>query len=790
MKLRLPSILLSALVAAQMCTTANADTVVASGVSYDVGKASPFYSGTKTDLSEDYLHCWATSASNVLQNWQDKYSDNAVTTDLPNGTVAEPDGAATGTANLQVYRTILENSYGRQIGEDKKVHNLGGSNGGTSAEVFDWWFKNVSGGEGEVLSEVRTGEGSQYYTMFGDAATSTTITGAGYVYNDFTDKNLKDMFATSNGGGITLTIHQTGSTAPFSDELGEHTMGESRSHSITCWGYETDDEGNISAMFLSDSDDLSYGVFKVQAQHREGYDSLQDYQWQGMIPNVLSIHLDTDDTHDGYNGNFEVVIQQATAIVTPKTAQLNDGASTEAATAVDASGKVTENTALTKVEEVSGHGVVVGNAEAGKLVILSSDNDAGLRLVGNKANEAGLTVEKGSLASVEKLDVSGYNGSALDLDGRAYLHDGSVSITDNHATNGGAANTETYLEIEGNSKVTVSGNSATNKGGAIYNTGILSVFGNTSVEFSGNTASANGGQDIYNAKGGIVNIYNNDEVVFKSSAQGAAVRNEGELYIAAQEGHTVTFEGSSLDSRGGKTYIGVDLSGDATDSKGGATFTNEDGSKSTQILAASDTVTPHTPVKEDVGLVDPSFTHYEQRTPATLENVTVNVNEIAGTSAKASSVTGANIVSNGGLLVKSLTLDASDTIKTTSGDITMTNTVIKLKDFSHTTEGSQHTFDLSGLTAATGTLTLNNVVFDTTGMDLDIGADDTVLITFAPMVELTDAQLSKATGTNLRGELQGENAVIFHGNNLAPEPATATLSLLALAALAARRKRH
>lgn len=780
MKLRLPSILLSALVAAQMCTTANADTVVASGVSYDVGKANAYYSGVKTGYAEDKLHCWATSASNVIQNWQDKYSGNAVSASVPNGVIASPEGAAEGTVNLAVYKTILANSPGTW------------SAGGNPKEAFDWWFKNEPGGW--ILSNAREGADATYYNIFTDSTTARFGDG-----DNYTDKDLKDTFAASGGAPVTLTIHQTGSTVPFTDALGFHYAGESRSHSITCWGYETDDKGNISAMFLSDSDDLSYGIFKVQAGYREGYDSVQDYNTQEETDpakrrtTTTSIHLDTDDLHDGYNGNFEVVVQNSDAIKTPAGAKLNSGASLSPDSTPDASGKVTENTALTKVEEVSGHGVVVGNAEAGKLVILSSDNDAGLRLVGNKANEAGLTVEKGSLASVEKLDVSGYNGSALDLDGRAYLHDGSVSITDNHATNGGAANTETYLEIEGNSKVTVSGNSATNKGGAIYNTGILSVFGNTSVEFSGNTASANGGQDIYNAKGGIVNIYNNDEVVFKSSAQGAAVRNEGELYIAAQEGHTVTFEGSSLDSRGGKTYIGVDLSGDATDSKGGATFTNEDGSKSTQILAASDTVKPHTPEYTKDGSFD-QFTHYAERTPATMENVTVNVNEIAGVSAKTSSVTGADIVSNGDLLMKSLTLDASDTIKTTSGDINMTNTVIKLKDFSHSTAvvegGTQYIFDLSE-TLTAGTLTLNNVVFDTTGMgDLNIGENDSVLITFAPTVVLTDAQLSKGADTNLRGELQGKNAVIFNGGNLAPEPATATLSLLALAALAARRKRH
>lgn len=775
MKLRLPSILLSALVAAQMCTTANADTVVASGVSYDVGKANHYYSGAYTGYNEDYLHCWAAAASNAIQNWQDKYSGNAVTSSLPNGVIASPSGSAEGTANLAVYKTILDNSAESHVG--------------TASEAYNWWFRNQA--SGEVLTAPRA-EGD-YYNVFGSSDAGIKQGASGWYFNA---NDLKSAFEKSGGNAVALQISQSGNVVPTVDpDLGELT-GDCRSHAITCWGYETDEAGNVTAAYLSDSDDLSYGIFKANTQYESRYNAVMEYQYQMEGIELPGLYLDTDDKHGGYNTGMEVRVLSAEMINTPAGATLNDGASTTPSTAPDADGKVTQNTKLTANTAISGKGVSVGSGEEGKLVMLTSENGKELNLTGNGAATSGLSVEHGSLASLDNVSISGYNGSGVELEGRGYLHDGTVSIKDNHATNGGAVKTSTYLEIEGNTKVDISGNTASNKGGGIYNgkDGIVSIFGNTEVTFSNNTA-ANGGSDIYNAKGGIVNIYNNNKVEFKSS--GAAVRNEGELYVAAQAGNDVTFTGSSLDSRGGTTYVGTDLSGDATDSQGGVKFTNEEGTKTLSVKAASDTVTPRTPVRtswtreiDGKTEVMTGFDHYEQRTPATLENVTVNVNEIAGTSAKASSVTGANIVSSGDLLMKSLTLDASDTIKTTSGDINMTNTVIKLKDFSHTTEGSQHTFDLSGLTAATGTLTLNNVVFDTTGMDLDIGADDTVLITFAPTVELTDAQLSKATGTNLRGELQGENAVIFHGNNLAPEPATATLSLLALAALAARRKRH
>lgn len=765
MKLRLPSLLLSAVVAAQMCATANADTVVGSGVTYDVGKAHPYYSGATTSYGElDKVHCWATASANVVQSWQDKYSGNAVATDLPDGVVAKPAGTADGTANLEVYTTILDNSKTAA--------------GGSAKEVFDWWFKNTATSDAKVLTTPREGADADYYDIFTGATTQKV--GDDW---DFTDKNLKDAFAASNGGPVVLTIHQTGSTVPFTDELGYHYAGESRSHAITCWGYETDADGNISAMFLSDSDDKSYGVFKVQAQHRTGYDSLYDYQWEGMMTTCTSIHLDTDDLHDGYNDNFEVVVQHAEVLLTPDTAKLNDGASLTPSTAPDADGKVTQNTKLTANTVISGKGVSVGSGEEGKLVMLTSENGKALNLTGEGVATSGLSVEKGSLASLDNVSISGYNGSGVELEGRGYLHDGTVSIKDNHATNGGAVKTSTYLEIEGNTKVDISGNTASNKGGGIYNgkDGIVSIFGNTEVTFSNNTA-ANGGSDIYNAKGGIVNIYNNDKVEFKSS--GAAVRNEGELYVAAQAGNDVTFTGSSLDSRGGKTYVGTDLSGDATDSTGGLKFTNSEGTETLRFLAASAPVTPHTPEYVEAEPYK-QFSNFAQRTPAVLENLSVSLKEITGVSADQSSISGANVIATGDLNASKITLDTTSTI--TANAITLNAVVIDLKGVEGAVKGDTITYDLSGLLTASTGVTMNNLVFDTNGLALTEGQQ--VVVTLGNTLEGT-ARLLTAEGLRNQTTL-ADGSVFFSANSpIVPEPATTTLSLLALAGLCARRRRH
>ncbi len=766
MKLRLPSILLSAVVAAQMCATATADTVVGSGVTYDVGKAHPYYSGATTSYGElDRVHCWATASANVVQSWQDKYSGNSVATDLPNGVVTKPAGTADGTANLEVYTTILDNSKAAKTG--------------TAQEVFDWWFKNTAAPGATVLTTPRTGDDAKYYDIFtGD---TTKKFGDG---QSVTDQQLKDAFTVSNGGPVVLTIHQTGSTLPYDDELGSHFAGESRSHSITCWGYETDASGNISAMFLSDSDDLSYGVFKTQAQYRTGYDSLMDLYYGE--PNLTSIHLDTDDLHDGYNGNFEVVLQYAYALDTPAAAKLNDGASLAPSTVPEADGSVKQNTKLTANTAISGKGVSVGSGEEGKLVMLTSENGKELKLTGNGAKTSGLSVEKGSLASLDNVSISGYNGSGVELEGRGYLHDGTVSISDNKAENGGAVKTSTYLEIEGNTKVDISGNSATNKGGGIYNAkdGIVSIFGNKDVTFSGNTASKDGGNDIYNAKGGIVNIYNNDKVEFSSSNGGAAVRNEGELYVAAKEGKDVTFVNASLDSRGGKTYVGTDLSGDATDSTGGLKFTNSEGTETLRFLAASEPVEPHTPEYQQSGLMK-QFTNFAQRTPAVLENLSVSLNEINGVSADQSAISGAEVVATGALNASKITLDTTSTI--TANAITLNAVVIDLKDVASSTVGDIITYDLSGLLTASTGVTMNNLVFDTNGLELTEGQQ--VVVTLGNTLEGT-ARLLTAEGLRNQTTLADGSVFFSASSPIVPEPATTTLSLLALAGLCARRRRH
>lgn len=769
MKLRLPSFLLSAVVAAQLCTTANAD-VVGSGVSYDVGKLS-YSSDPSITKADDSLYCWAASGANALQYWQDTYLDYAdKPAQTPNG-IGDGYNSPQGTDYLEIYQEVIKN------GENDKT--------GATEEMYNWWFKGepVSNNSTSVLPS----QDGYYNQLFAptedkDGQSMTTPVASS---NLSTDPNggllasMKEIFAVQGQVPcFKLHVYDVVNLVPAYDfEKGENVMASQigNFHSITCWGYESDGE-NVTALILSDSDDEYFGAFRVNVTYEDKSQYPEKYmvdalglQWANAMPGPAVLTVLANDDQNSYYGNMLTFLASANSILTPESYVDAEGNTVDVAKdakGADALGDnhtLLRNTSLTKDETISDDNLTVGDGQ--QIVILTSSGAENLTLEGNGDKEAGLDVKAGSLVSLKNVSVSGYTNGGMNLDGHGYFDNGSLEITDNSKKgNGAGALNEHYMEVKGNETVTVSGNSATGNGGGIANDkdATLSISGNGTVSFSGNTAAK--GKDIYNAAGATALIVNNEEVTFASGK--SAVTNDGALYLGNTTDQKITFKDSTLDGNG-TTYIGQDVRKNNYD--GAVDFTK--GAQTTSIKAN------------------------KSGTPATLDKLSVSAEEIIGTSAKASSVTGADIVSNGNLLMKSLTLDASDTIKTTSGAITMTNTVIKLKDFEHTTSsvegGTQYIFDLSETLAATGTLTLNNVVFDTTGMgDLNIGDKDSVLITFAPTVVLTDAQLSKGADTNLRGELQGEHAVIFNGGNLAPEPATATLSLLALAALAARRKRH
>lgn len=736
---------------------------IGSGQFYDVGKGT--YSsnagaqivGTRT--VNDSLYCWAGTGSNLMQYWQDtylQYEDSPGAT--PNGFVEgggfnNPDG----TRYLNIYERVLEMSQK--------------NGGGYPREFFDWWYKGSSEGMTPGLLEQ---PGTGYFEqMYKTASTSQVyeVEPNPLGVHQF----LQDCFKTQ-GTAVGLSIY-----------------GNCQ-HAITCWGYETDQNGNISALILTDTDDRYFGAFRVDVEVKDIL--YWDYPFED-IPVLF-----TDD-ETGYYGNGYNFFMWVDAINTPdsytneagETIDLRDAKQLKPAeSTVQAGETMVQNVLLTEQKTVTGQGMTVGDGQ--RIVVLASDNGAGLSLSSGSQTPAGgtgLSVAQGSMVSLENLDIDGYDGGGLEVVGKTYLHDGQVSITNNHSdTDGGGASVSTYLEIKDCEKVVFKGNSSDGKGGAIYNKGnpavedsavpsIVSIRGNGSVLFEGNSAQE--GNDIYNARGGKVNIAENGSVRFNGSG-GVAIVNKGELFLAADEGKSIDFINTSIDSTGGTVYIGRDING-RNESNTGVVHFNENA-----LTIASRAPQIESRMYEGYFFV-PTYPELELSSPLStvFTNVTLAADAIIGhgQSPEESIVEFAAISTLAPLTMMNLSMDTTSTLTGEDGvPITLSNVEVYLtaSDLASPesrvgTGGEDFEFNLYDMFA--GNFSFNRVSFVT--VDIPELTQD-ALVAF----NLGNAYLSDMLITLNGQAVNGEN-VYFRSTPYVPEPSGGTLVVLSLAALAARRRR-
>lgn len=547
MKLKLKAAVLAAIIGAGMAGNASA-TTIGGGRIYDVGKGS--YSKEEAAQANDSLLCWAAAGSNIIQYWQDAYGD-LVKAGTPNGYADNSYGQPDGTRYLAVYEDFLK-------------HNV--NNGtGFHTQAIDWWFRNTR--QGQLTAK------ENYYAGSGDvlpAAVQRTLADNGSV-SDF--QAMLDTGFAGAGQAVGLNIWQ------------EHTgdfWHNSRYHAITCWGYETGADGRMTALYLTDSDDYEYGAFRVEVK--------SGYAWNPetgeLDEDMPGIILETDEPLDGYGSRFVVSVREVTTLSMPH--QAVKPAAVESAPL--AAGAVVEgNIKLSGTNTVEGSGVRFGNGR--DAMIAAGESGAGLVLSGGFGDdvdvEVGLTVEKGAMLSLDNLDVSFYFDGGMDVNGKAYLHNGDVFVYGNFAvvSDGAGIYNSGYMEIKDCGEVLVAANQALYmaNGGGICNEGTMSIRGNDSVNFLENSTFLGEGDDIYNAKGAVLNIADNNSVYFMSGSGSVAIANRGEAYLAAGKEQSFYIVGASVDSREGTLYIGADSAGRSMD--GAVSFISSDFGTSTDVAA-------------------------------------------------------------------------------------------------------------------------------------------------------------------------------------------------------------
>lgn len=809
MKLRLPLFLLSGILSLHLTMTASAD-VIGGGVFYDVGK----YDYSKDPQKQwpveghangDGSYCWAASASNTVQYWQDFYyvKENIdKDANVPNGLARDGVyGQPTGTTYISVYQEALKYSENDETADP--------------TSFYEWWVNGTQVTDPDGTITILREKPAYYSGLFSGVPVSQTVAGPSNQTGPTLDELtafITEAFA-KDGQAVSLTIAGTAS------------------HAISCWGYELDENKQLSSLLLSCSDDQRFAIFRVGVEVRDCFSDM--YGDGDLMGYINQVSLVTDEAA-GYYGHDWTWVTAASALQTPEGAKLIENPPVLNTELGAEQKRIDKNTSLSNYTTIVGHGIVVGDLDqddkAKNAVVMTSTaaltDDVRVNLAldgsasGEKSEETGLKIAEGGTVSLKGLSVENFAGGGVDATGRLYLHDGDVTVSHNEKTGdgGGIANTS-YVEISNGGKISFENNEASGKGGAISNVNsksvpekidrlhrwvrgeayqtawyygdeepnytTVSIRGNQEVVFKGNSATTeNGGNDIYNSANAVVNIADNENVRFEGQNKSVAVLNEGYLCMSAETGKSIDFVDSTLRSEG-DTAIGMDVSGRTTDASGSVNFYDANKNKKLSLSSrhevggAKDVMIEY----EYEGVLYLSATR-EYTLPALLTNVSVNVDEIAGLGAE-SSVTEALIQTNGPLAISNLTMNTTDSIVSTSmGDVTMDTVVLDLSMAETTASGA---VDLTKM--LTGNYSFSHVEFIVDGLT----ETDLKSMTFDISSAYNDAE--QELGIVLRSSQDSQVSVALSRDNVTfaierlPEPTTGTLSLLALAGLAARRRR-
>ena len=188
-----------------------------------------------------------------------------------------------------------------------------------------------------------------------------------------------------------------------------------------------------------------------------------------------------------------------------------------------------------------------------------------------------------------------------------------------------------------------------------------------------------------------------------------------------------------------------------------------------------------------------TITALKENEPGLLDNLTLDTDTILGAGRAASLADGLKIQSDADLMIMNMTITANNEIHVGDNTITLKDVTIKISDDVCQPVNGIYTIDLKSLINCN--LEMQNVLLDASDLILPEGFDPattSVVFDFGD-----DVTIRQATGLDMRLgnywspslNLGQQGKVIFTKLVDTPEPTTGTLGLLALAALAARRRR-
>ena len=203
---------------------------------YDVNKVKD---GT---VNGDINMCWAATAANILQWWQDRYVEQG--NELPEGC---PDGKGETyeLAIMEVFHSQWDNTYG-----------------GHAFHAVKWYFEGVNVCEGwnRQAQPLQRGSGG-YFKHVWEQIEPYMYTGHDLGYT----QDYNNYYLWGSGSGL----NATGRLKAFTElvelfiDKGMTSMAIAQRenyggvhHSVTLWGYEKDNEtGLLTRIWITDSDD-------------------------------------------------------------------------------------------------------------------------------------------------------------------------------------------------------------------------------------------------------------------------------------------------------------------------------------------------------------------------------------------------------------------------------------------------------------------------------------------------------------------------------------------------------
>jgi hypothetical protein len=202
----------------------------------------------------DYNMCWAASTSNILEYM---YSQSGYTTAYSSTYLTDTGNATINSLLKTVSQYATYESFLRNFTDEgyTAVDGMAWYTTGTTAYIYGSSYTEpyISGSGGYFQDTVGT---TAYDFQQNVLATSYQFYGTGYAGNYMLSQiasgsiSYTDLFQEAlEWGPIALSI----GVYAGKDSYGFNIF--SYGHAITCWGYDLNDEGDLSAIYITDSDD-------------------------------------------------------------------------------------------------------------------------------------------------------------------------------------------------------------------------------------------------------------------------------------------------------------------------------------------------------------------------------------------------------------------------------------------------------------------------------------------------------------------------------------------------------